>query len=327
MTIIDHIQYLITRHDCVVVAGIGAFVCQHVPARLSDSGCVLLPPSRVVVFNGSISHDDGLLAGSVARREAITLDAARREVDRQVETLLSRIDLDGFIELPRIGRLSRTAEGALAFQPAEIAPIVNARYSAFPVVEIADEHAENEEAQILEVDLSGRRRIRRAVASVGRYAAACVGLILLGATLSTPIIVDRKVDYASLAPAVKPAKTVTLPAVNTDVVKSDNIDRNTASAENEVLMPAIIAVSDIKGDVVPDGYDCYIVVASCLSKDEARSYIAAHGGADKLRIIEGDGRYRVYSAVARDYDEAFNFKSTDAQFIENHPSAWVLKTL
>lgn len=327
MTIIDHIQYLITRHDCVVVAGLGAFVCQHFPARLSDSGCCLLPPSRVVVFNGSISHDDGLLVGSVARREAVTLDEARREVDRQVETLLSRIDLDGFVELPRIGRLSKTAEGGLAFRPSEIFPIANSRYAAFPEVQIARPQQSDDSLNVLEVDLTGGRSFKRTVAAVGRYAAACVGLIVLGATLSTPVIVDRKVDYASLAPDVKSAKTVVVPAVKTTTaVVADSIGSK-AVAESKTAMPAVISVADIKGDAIPEGYDCYIIVASFASMSEAQRYVRAHGGTERLGVVEGDGRYRVYSAVARDYDEAFNFKSTDAQFVKEHPSAWVLKSV
>ena len=75
ITICEHIEYLLRNHDCVIVPGWGAFIAQYQPASFTEDG-QMLPPSRLIGFNASISHQDGLLASSVMRREKISYDAA-----------------------------------------------------------------------------------------------------------------------------------------------------------------------------------------------------------------------------------------------------------
>ncbi|MBD5255831.1 MAG: hypothetical protein HDS53_07175 [Barnesiella sp.] len=329
MTIIDHIQYLICRHDCVVVAGLGAFVSRYNPARVSADGSTLLPPSRSLAFNGAISHDDGLLAGSVARRDGVTYESARQRVDREVETLIGRIDVEGVVDLPRIGRLQRGDNGFI-FSPAKVDPIVNMRYESLPAIALSEAMISQpvEEPTLLEVNVARGRGWGDRLRAVGRYAAAVAVLAVIGATLSTPVIVDRQIDHASFAPAVKPAKTIVVPAVKASVdtaaVGSQENDAIAKSCES-VVAPSIISVADLKGDTVPAGYNCYIVVASCSTAAEARRYVSTHGGWGKLRVISGDGHHRVYAAVANDYDLAYQFKSEDPAFSKRNPSAWVLR--
>lgn len=336
MSIIDHIQYLICRHDCVVVPGLGAFVSQYVPAQISSDGLMLLPPSRMLVFNNVISHDDGLLAGSVARREGISYESARAEVARDVEMLLNRIDMEGYVEIPRVGRLSRSGGSALAFAPVTENSIPNIAYQSLPAVALMPSDAttadaDSEAATVLEVDTVASRRDTFAsrLRGVAKYAAAAAVLIAVGATLSTPVIVNRNIDRASMSmPAVTKARTIDLPVV--DTCKEDapavlyvgisEADKAPAS----ILPPAVVTVSDLKGESVGADYDCYIIVASCASMKEAGRFIASKGGKSALRVIPGDGRYRVYAAVANDYDAAYEFKS-NSRFASRFPSAWVYK--
>lgn len=328
MNVIDHIQYLICRHDCVVVAGLGAFVSQYVPAHFAPGGMTLLPPSRSLVFNNVISHDDGLLVGSVARREGIPYEEARALVDREVETIIGRIDLEGGVDLPRIGRLERAGSNAFAFTPAIDNPIVNIRYAALPEIAVAASGAaspEPDESFMLDVEVSTSRRWSHRILAAAKYAAAVVILVAVGATLSTPVILDRKVDHASLAPVIKPAKHVVLPApANPSPVAADSATAAPTEkpASLETAKP-ILAVTDLTDNKVPEGYDCYIIVASCSTSAEARRYVATHGGARKLGIISAEGRHRVYAAVAGDYDQAFDFKTNDPAFSTRYPSAWV----
>lgn len=335
MSIIDHIQYLICRHDCVVVPGLGAFVSQYVPAQISSDGLMLLPPSRMLVFNNVISHDDGLLAGSVARRDGISYESARAEVARDVEMLLNRIDMEGYVEIPRVGRLSRSGSSALVFAPVTENSIPNIIYQSLPAVALmpsdAAAGADSEAATVLEVDTIASRRDTFAsrLRGVAKYAAAAAVLIAVGATLSTPVIVNRNIDRASMSmPAVTKARTIDLPAV--DAGKEDapavlyvgisEADKAPAA----ILRPAVVTVSDLKGESVGPDYDCYIIVASCASMKEAGRFIASKGGKSALRVIPSDGRYRVYAAVANDYDAAYEFKS-NSRFSSRFPSAWVYK--
>lgn len=334
MTLTDHIQYLITRHDCVVVAGLGAFVAQNMPARVSSDGLTLLPPGRMLVFNNVISHDDGLLAGSVARREGISYEQAREEIAQSVELMKRRIHSEGFVDLTRIGRLEPTDGAAFAFTPAVSDSIVDMMYRGLPSVDISYVSALQPEAgpQLLDVDVTaGRRSFASRLKSFGRYAAIVALILAAGATLTTPVLVDdSNVDRASLSlPRVTPARKVVLPAsgsrhVQQSVAETD-LKESPAVAVKE-QESAIVPVSSLKGDSPEKEYDCYIIVASCASASEAQRFISQKKAEDQLRVLPSDGRYRVYAAVSNDFDAAFAFKSTDKDFIERYPSAWVYKT-
>lgn len=329
MTIIDHIQYLITRHDCVVVSGLGAFVSQYTPACISADGRMLLPPSRLLVFNNVISHDDGLLVGSVARRQGISYEAAREEVSREVELLLHRIDLEGYVDLARIGRLSKSKGSALTFTPVGTGAIANIMYASLPAVRLQSAVGEEpaaEEPTILDVDTRRHGAVGRRLRGVAKYAAAVAVLIAVGATLSTPVILDRTVDQASLsvpkvsAPVKAKAPVVVKPAVQPVVADTVVEIKEEAPA---IVKPEVVVVKDF-GKYQPDETYChYIIVGSCASMREANRFIARKGGKSNLKVLPSDGRYRVYAAASNDLDAAFEFKSTDAKFRSNYPDAWV----
>lgn len=323
MSITDHIKYLISRHDCVVVAGLGAFVAQYEPARLSANGLMLLPPCRTLVFNAMVSHDDGLLVGSVARREGLSYDAAREAVANDVELILRRIEMEGSVDLPRIGCLKRNSGASLVFVP-DNGPdaVVNAMYAAMPALTLPiavsqDDHAE--ESRILEVDVTRNfgDRILRGLKPVAKYAAAVAVLLAVGATLTTPALVDRRmVDQASLSiPEVKPAKAI---VVNTPKSAVRSVAE---TSEAEAKVPEVVLVSDLKTDA--ESYKCFVIVASCASRSEAERFIRMKKGVGSMNVLKSDGRYRVYTAVSNDYDAAFEFKSSDPETTASYPQAWV----
>lgn len=69
-SIIEHIEYLMTRHDCVTVPGWGAFIANYSIAEYDAVHEVFTRPCRTIGFNASVSHNDGLLVQSHAPRGA-----------------------------------------------------------------------------------------------------------------------------------------------------------------------------------------------------------------------------------------------------------------
>ena len=342
MSIIEHIQYLVTRHDCVVMAGLGALVAQREPAKFSADGRMLLPPRRSLVFNNALTHDDGLLAGSVARRNGISFQSARAEVTRQIELLRSRMAAEGSVELPRIGSLSLSAEGLIDFTPEAVAPIVNAFYSALPSLRLstadaAADDADTFEPTILEVDTTLGRRIAAKLLKAGKYAAVVAMIFAAGAALTTPVLLDRPADRAALSlPAVTPAKKATLPAALTvamqpqanfgpEAKEPSEISDNSESSEfSEPSAPkGLVKVSDYKGSDPADSFRCFVIVGSCNTEAEARRFIARKGSDTDLRILNADGRFRIYSAMSNNPEAANTFKSTDPTIRAQFPDAWV----
>ncbi len=329
MSIFEHIQYLITRHDCVVVAGLGAFVAQRVPAKFSSDGRMLLPPGRSLVFNNAITHDDGLLTGSIARRNGLSFEAAREEVGRQVEMMRSRMQAEGSIELPRIGRLTLVDGALIEFTPDTARPIADLIYSSLPIVTLSETEtsADAEAPVILEVDTIGRRIASRLL-KAGKYAAIVAMIFAAGATLTTPVILDRPTDRASLSlPAVTPARKATLPATLTvGMHPAANYGPEVtakASVETNPISDPVVSLSDYSGENPENDFRHFIIVGSCTSASEARRFIARKGSDKTLRVINSDGRYRIYAAMSNDADAAETYRSTNPTIRAEFPDAWV----
>lgn len=328
MRITDHIQHLLRTHDCVVVPGIGAFVAQYVAAHLSDDCRRLLPPGRQLVFNNIVVHDDGVLAESVSRAEGISYEAARIEINRQTEEMRRRLESEGSIDIARIGRLTLHEQGALSFLPDTENPIVKSPFLGLAAVDLPEEETDIRPV-VLEVAPRRKPRLRPAL----RYAAAVAILAGLGITFSTPIMIgDRKMDHASLnLPKISGANAAVVPVVEGAVEKQETMDAPVAKApcaatapvSTRSALPPIVAVEDMKSISGEPGYDCYIIVASCANRAEAKRFIAMRKAEGQLDILPSDGRYRVYAAVARDYDEAFAFKTSDRDFRSKYGDAWV----
>ncbi|MDE7421723.1 MAG: hypothetical protein K2N35_16145 [Muribaculaceae bacterium] len=112
-----HIEYLLTRHDCVIVPGIGAFIATETEAFIDLENGVIRPRCREISFNSSVVTDDGLLSHSIARLEGLSYEDARRIVSALIERLTSELNDEGEASLGMVGRLVKDAEGLISFQP------------------------------------------------------------------------------------------------------------------------------------------------------------------------------------------------------------------
>ncbi|MDE5687939.1 MAG: hypothetical protein K2I18_04845 [Paramuribaculum sp.] len=317
--IIPHIQYLVSRQDCVVLPGWGAFIASYMPARVS--GGVLMPPARVVGFNPDVNHNDGVLATSVARRDSIGYDTASSAVSAAVARLRELYDVAGQLTVPRIGTFRRTAEGAMNFVPADFEDsIAGMIYRGLPSVEVGAEElvSDNDavEAGRNVAALSGLR-------AFGRVAAAVALLLGLGITLSTPIAVDsNRMNYASVpAPRVSAAKPAVIPPVVSSEAKLFAVIPDSAASTAIVAPQAQSAAHQPKAVSAAADARFYLIVSSHASAAEAQRYIAQNSD-ENLATLVRDGRYRVYAATGSTF-EAAKALTHNADFARRHPDAWV----
>lgn len=118
--IIDHLEYLLRRHDCVTVPGIGAIMVRQRAARFdSRNPLVLLPPARELAFNGALVESDGILETSVARRCGISFEAAARMVKEEADSLLHQLRDFGALMLGHLGELTFTQHQTIVFTPSD----------------------------------------------------------------------------------------------------------------------------------------------------------------------------------------------------------------
>lgn len=324
----EHIKYLLCHHDCVVVPSLGAFLAHRKSAELKASTGEYMPPVRHVSFNSAIAADDGVLTWSVSRREGISYRMAAAEVSAAVESISSIIEACGYIDIDRVGRLERQSSGSLEFLPDASSPVSNAALSLLPVLSLAPVAEQTTPAEVEISETAGARR-RNPIVRFGRYAASVAALIALGFALSTPIAYDSNnamPAQASLAlPAVRKAAPAPIVVTPAPKAKPQGAPAAPVVTKAEPKQPDVVMVKDLKVANPEEAYKCYVIVASCASRREANRYIRNKKGADSMRVIESDGRYRVYIAASNDYDAAFRFKSTDKAVTAAHPNAWVYR--
>lgn len=112
-----HIEYLLSRHDCVIVPGLGAFIATETEAHIDLEAGIIRPRRRDIGFNSSVVTDDGLLTHSIARRQGLPYEEARRMVGHLAEKMSADLEEEGEVSLGMIGRLVKDSEGLVSFQP------------------------------------------------------------------------------------------------------------------------------------------------------------------------------------------------------------------
>lgn len=194
-----HIEYLLTRHDCVIVPGLGAFIATEHEANLDFDSKVIRPRRREISFNSSVVTDDGLLSHSIARREGLTYEDARRLVATLTERLTADLANEGEVSLGMTGRLVMDSEGLISFQPrrsavlSDIMPEVRLEEKTAIAVEVPETAASMEEED-------GMRTIRvradRYVFTISKRAvhaaAMLVTILTVGLSLLVPINHDNE---------------------------------------------------------------------------------------------------------------------------------------
>ena len=130
-TLTPHIQYLIVNNDCVVIPGWGALVASVSHSRLTDGR--LTPPCRSIGFNQALTHTDGMLASSIARRDGISYQVADSIVRDGVDELRNIYDVNGEVSIDRIGTFTRDDNGSMIFSPAADS-IANSPYFGLPAL-------------------------------------------------------------------------------------------------------------------------------------------------------------------------------------------------
>ena len=338
MRIIDrHIEYLIRRHDCVVVPGIGALLCRYKPASFTEDGKRILPPGRELAFNRWLTDSDGLLVASVSRELGISNEKAFSIVQDEVDGILAQLDSCRKMSLGQLGTLNLDEKGDLSF---DAALNVSQGNEIRPEVVLSSAATDSETGS---QNLSRRDGLFpyqwRAYAS-GIVATLAVLLTLAFFVLS-PITIDKNAQTASIAPVsvsyvkhsddkAPVASTATgepdLPLSFKDVMGIALALPDSVSYVTETYVA--VSVESAKPEVeeaaqnVPsirfneaDSY--FVIVASFPTLDQAKSYIRSHAGR-KLGILEMDGRCRVYAATGADYAMVSSMKS-----IVNEADAWI----
>lgn len=200
-----HIEYLLTRHDCVIVPGIGAFIATEIEAYIDPEKGTISPRHREFSFNSSVVTDDGLLSHSIARRQHLSYEEAHRVLASITEKLKSDLHNEGEVSIGMVGRLFMDADGLISFQPrksriqADILPDIRLSNTAedFPSL-----HDSNDRRHAITDNPNSDYYVFRIHKKVAHVAAMIIAVITIGISIAIPINHDNE----------QKASVITLPA-------------------------------------------------------------------------------------------------------------------
>lgn len=306
-----HIATLLRRHDCVIVPGIGAFVVLHQDAAFDSESGIFTPPARLLTFNPSITHDDGLMVDSLSRRMKISFAAAREKLEAESRLMLRRLKAEGSLRIGRVGTLVRRGEGRLEFKPEacwtlQLPAIECSRTAEKPVIEILrPEPAEEKGVAVVRVPLHFRRL---------HAAAAAVILAIVGFAISTPIDLEHAQNASMAMPAFTPPEPVRFePPVEPEGM-SLWINASTPA-------DAVLSIEKPK-PAAPQPY--IVVVASLVSKEQANKFIAS-APTPGLQVVQCGDKFRVYASSGASQAEAMAAFAAQSGFSTAYPDAWVCR--
>ena len=199
ISMIEHIEYLMLSHDCVVVPGFGAFIAQHNESIIpSENDSPFRSPKRNISFNASITHNDGLLANSIAKKYAISYAEALSVVEQNTTVFKQSLAEGSEIPVGRLGYFFSNSEGNIEFfpffHPYAIDDYFGLQSFCFPTLEELHNTAEEAVAEHVQPLFAIEDAPKQSSPWWGKkalqYAASIVVLLGLTFALSTPIVVD-----------------------------------------------------------------------------------------------------------------------------------------
>ena len=190
MELINYIECLLIDNDCVIVPGFGAFICQNVASSICDG--VLLPPSRSVVFNAALTHNDGLVANAFMKQTGCGYNAAVAKVEGDVKTIKESLVANHSFDFGKIGSFHYSDAGCVVFAPSAVG-LSGVNLSNYGLQPVRIQNVVKSEGK------APRRRFSEIRMNALRMATSVAAIIVLVLTLTTPIAIDSLPDKASVA--------------------------------------------------------------------------------------------------------------------------------
>lgn len=128
-----YIEQLLQEHDCVIVPHFGGFIGNYQSAAINWSSHKIAPPSKSVLFNSNLIHNDGLLGHAVSADRKIAYPAALDFIQSNVKAWQLALDKGKRVEIGEMGFLFKTNNQIIFEQSREL----NILLSAYGLTEIS----------------------------------------------------------------------------------------------------------------------------------------------------------------------------------------------
>ncbi len=352
MEINRYIKDLLLEHDCVVIPGLGGFIGSPIRAEVQSVTKTINPPGKRISFNGQLQRNDGLLMHHIAFAEGISYDEAENGVQNFVKACKRRLEQNGLIIFPEVGKLMTDAEGTLSFHPTPGRNLLQESFGLKPVHyrktfdAVTQPTIENTtELAPLQSARTERSKTRRFIGTYGVSVAAMLaigifiaqGLYLEPLALEnfsffkpesfittnseSPKTVQTNIDAEPIAAGslevIGTLETVEDVSTETEVTPVAETITPEPSSNSDVAIPHFTEISSSDFNA---GY--YIVLGAYSSKRNANNFIKEHSNLSGLVIMPSNGLLRV--ALPAGNVAAAAYQLLEKQRQQENPAAWLV---
>jgi len=358
---VSHIDYLIQKHDCVIIPDFGGFVLSHEGAHFLPDGSIL-PPKVTIGFNPELKYNDGLLAESYMNMYSISYDAACNKVKDAVKRLNTLIGMKHPVQVGNLGKVMLDDNNRLFFTP-------NANLSIFHPETFGLSRVNIKKLCDLEKEVEKTKKIslfQKIFAGAGAAAAAILLFFIASTPVSEDVSTQKSSFFTDLVSAntkadlnlvkdeagnvtdqqIKPVSKKPIEAGTT--IPAENKEQNTPQPQTRpVTLEAAAPEKTDKATVKPEpeksasitpvikstpvktteqvGGNYYVIIGSAGNNGEAQSLISkfkARGLSD-LNILEADSRFRIYVASFANKGDATQYLQSFKRDNPQMHDAWV----
>jgi hypothetical protein len=274
----SYIAYLLTKHECVIVPRLGAFVVSGPEEQENRKVGMLCPPSKFLGFNPDIRHNDGLLANAIAKAESITYKDACRHLSRIVDFIIARLERQTPVKLASVGKLEQSAERKYIFTPARQLSC-NADIFGMDNFYLPSVHELNEEEKLLSQTVDSSDKQPFAYPSLVRRTLSIAATILALLMIAIPV--------------------------------TDHSSGRLTQMANFLPLPVVVPNEPEPAPPVqePEPTPYYIIIASLPTETSAQLQIEQFRADDlsDFGIVSVGNKHRIYAARFGDKTEANTF--------------------
>lgn len=332
----SHIDFLLQKHDCVIIPDFGGFVLSREQAFVIPDGAIR-PPFVVVGFNPDLKSNDGLLAESYMNVYGISYDTASKKIKESVNKLNDALSLGQSVQIGRLGRIKLDDNKQLSFMPNNYLSLYYPETYGLslarvrPLADIVDPN----------ISLENTKTNKISFKNIVTGAAAAAAAVLIFFVSSTPIYENsdkKEIQQSSFFSDIKiltsSVKSTVTEANKERIANSGKDDLTPSVSEvlsnspqnNNTINNQPLTKQQSVSDVVNSHPHYYIVIASANSKseaDRALSNLKSQGHKSSKMINTGKDRYRIYVDSFTNKDEAMTYLVNFKKQNPKQSDAWV----
>lgn len=326
---IHHIEYLLTKHECICIPGLGGFMSAYKEAQFIATD-IITPPSKCIRFNESLNYNDGLIVNSIMKERNISFEDASVLLNTEIRLLKSQLNNGETVEFGSIGILYKNSNNNIEFKNRSVD--VNFDLSLYGFNEVRfnriitpeSKPASDRENIITELGRNNLKQLKR----IASFAALIILFLSISLPANKSVSLQNKASIISsklISELISPDYNYYKPNISeftecADVVYNDSLEISEISNNTDISL--LQEVKD-QGNIPIKRY--YIIIASFPDNDKAINYIKKleNKGYNNVSVLEKGGKFRLYIDCFEDKTKAVDYLE-DFRETSNMNDAWLL---